>query len=231
MADTTPPTTIVPTDISPSLTSLPLRQMLAAPMTAAIQAQALAAKSTIDFIQHVGFTTPVQADPSAHPPTKAGPSELLNVEFNYTVPDNSVKPAGESKYKISAPLLSIIPIPYLRISDMSIDFTYNINTVQSADTTNENKSALDTTVTADAGFLWWGVSTTIKGSISHDTTDTTHSSVTQDSTLHVHVNAVQDKMPGGLAIILSAITDAVAKSASAPATPPPTKIGKVTPPS
>ena len=219
MTDAVAPTTIVPTDISPSLTSLPLRQMLAAPMTAAIQAQALAAKSTIDFIQHVGFVPAQSADPNANPPRpKATQAELLNVEFNYTVPDHSVKPPGESKYKISAPLLSIIPIPYLRISDMSIDFTYNINTVQSADTTDANKSALDTTVTADAGFLWWGVSTTIKGSISHDTTDTTHSSVTQDSTLHIHVNAVQDKMPGGLAIILSAITDAVAKSAQAPDT-------------
>ena len=98
---------------------------------------------------------------------------------------------------------------------MSIDFTYNINTIQTSDTTDINKDSLDTTVKAGAGFLWWNVSTTIQGNISHDTSATTNSSVKQSSSLHVHVNAVQDNMPGGLAIILSAITDAVAKSASA----------------
>ena len=208
------PTTIVPTDISPSLTSLPLRYIIAAPMTAAIEAQALAAKSTVDFIQNVGFTHGTTASP-------IDPPKLLNVDFNYTIEDNSVEPKGSTDYKITAPLLSIIPIPYLRITDMSIDFVYNITTVQTADTTDANKSKLDTTITAHAGFAWWGVKTTIKGSISHDTSDTTHSGVTQNSTLHVHVNAVQDKMPGGLAIILAAITDAVAKSASAPDTSKP----------
>jgi len=206
------PTTIVPTDISPSLTSLPLRYIIAAPMTAAIEAQALAAKSTVDFITNVGFT---HGDPNANPPV---PQKLLNVDFKYTIADKSVEPNGSTDYNITAPLLSIIPIPYLRITDMSIDFIYNITTVQTADTTDANKSKLDTTITAHAGFAWWGVKTTIKGSISHDTSDTTHSGVTQNSTLHVHVNAVQDKMPGGLAIILAAITDAVAKSASAPDT-------------
>ena len=41
-----------------TISSLPFGTLIGAPLTAAVEAQAQAAKSTIDFIQEVGFIPP-----------------------------------------------------------------------------------------------------------------------------------------------------------------------------
>ena len=55
--------------VTRTLRSLPFGRIIGGPMTAAIEAQALAARSTIDFIKSVGFIPPSGAaadDPELH---------------------------------------------------------------------------------------------------------------------------------------------------------------------
>jgi Protein of unknown function (DUF2589) len=67
-------------------------------LTAIIKAQALAAQTTVDFMRKVGLTTD---------------NKVINAQFYYNITNATT---GERKlHKLSVPLLTIIPIPYVRV--------------------------------------------------------------------------------------------------------------------
>jgi len=96
----------MPIDIGREM-SLPMEQIIGGPMQALIKAQALAASSTADFINQVGLETT-----GTPPVTKA-----RTVDFQYE--ENKPKEDGcgfDTKLiKLSVPLLTIVPVPYIRI--------------------------------------------------------------------------------------------------------------------
>ena len=172
-------------NIGAELASLPLGSMVSGPLNASIEAQALAAQSTVDFIQKVGLD-------------KDG--KVKNVQFKYNL--------GDQETQLDAPLLSIVPIPFIRVKDVSVDFMFKINTV-AADTSSQNTKV---GVTASAGGGWGPVKFNVKASFSHERSSESKSSVDKSAELKMHVNAAQDEMPEGLKIVLTAITGSLAKS-------------------
>ncbi len=71
----------------------------AGPLTAIIDAQAAAAISTVEFINAVGFDEDRNA---------------INVKFSYNVTNTTTGEQIENT--ISVPFLTIIPIPFIRVS-------------------------------------------------------------------------------------------------------------------
>ena len=107
------------------LRQIPFEQLIGAPLKAAIEAQALAAQSTIEFIQKIGFKTPAGGfEPDdmimADTASDANAGELRNVTFRYTKKDETDQP---KEFVLTVPLLAITPIPYIRIDEMTIDFS------------------------------------------------------------------------------------------------------------
>ncbi|MDE1862708.1 MAG: DUF2589 domain-containing protein [Thaumarchaeota archaeon] len=179
-------------NIGAELASLPLGSMISGPLNAAIEAQALAADTTVQFIQKVGLDN----------------GKVRNVSFTYNTP-------GGGQTQLDAPILTIVPIPFIRIKDMTVDFVFKINTV-AADT---SKSSTNIGVTAEASGGFGPVKFGIKASFSHEQSSESKSSVDKSAELKMHVNAAQDDMPEGLKIVLSAITGSLAKAAEAQAAP------------
>ena len=66
------------------LRSLPLFEIIGAPLIAIVQAQAQAARATVEFIEKVGF---VEEEASADAEVKVG--ALRMAEFNYVKPDEN----------------------------------------------------------------------------------------------------------------------------------------------
>ncbi len=135
----------MPANIGAELQALPLGYMLASPMTAAIEAQALAAKSTVDFIRNVGL----EEDPTT------GELRVTTANFTFTqpVPDPSNPGAFvPTETTLSVPLITLVPIPYIRIGDLNVSFEFKIRDVQTSSTKKE--------VTGKSGF---SVDTTVKG--------------------------------------------------------------------
>ena len=107
------------------LQQIPFQQLIGGPMKAAVEAQALSAQSTIEFIQKVGFKTAAGGveptdmlfDDTA---ADADAGELRNVTFLYEKKD-ATEAFGE--FRLTVPLLAIAPVPYLRIEEMTIDFS------------------------------------------------------------------------------------------------------------
>jgi hypothetical protein len=82
---------------------------VAGPLMAAVDAQAMAAFTTLSFIQNVGFDNT---------------GKVINSQFTYNITNTTTNEVQENT--MSVPLLTILPIPYLRVS-----FESSVRTVAS----------------------------------------------------------------------------------------------------
>ena len=91
-----------------ALQAIPFGSMIGGPLKACIEAQAMAAQTSWQFIQEVGLNT--------NPET--GKKEAVNVSFQFMQNGRMVQ--------LNVPLLTIVPIPYIAIHDIDINFKANI---------------------------------------------------------------------------------------------------------
>jgi hypothetical protein len=104
------------------LRSLPLFEIIGAPMIAIIQAQTQAARATVEFIEKVGF---------AHEAGKQASSELdmgslRMAEFRFTKSDEK---GAEAQFIARIPILSLVAIPGVQVKDAKISFVAKITDV------------------------------------------------------------------------------------------------------
>jgi len=89
-----------------------ISDLLGAPMAAVVQAEAIAAKATAEFIQDVGFSK-----------SSSAPDEDFGNVRNITFMYNRIEADGTTGMSsISVPLLTIIPIPSLKVAEAEIEF-------------------------------------------------------------------------------------------------------------
>jgi len=190
-------------NIGAELQALPLEYMLSAPMSGAIKSQALAAQTTVDFIEKVGLVEDA-----------LGNLSVRTVAFEYskqvTDPaDPAAAPALETN-KLTVPMLAIVPVPYIRIQDLSVDFEFRVRET----ITRTSKAE----VTSDGGgFLSFlggpsvsvnaNVTSTFNVSASYKTANTQ----TQDRSARINISmkAVQDNIPEGLSRVLTILSDSI----------------------
>ena len=103
--------------------------------------------------------------------------------------------------ELTVPLLTIVPIPYIRIEHATIDFECKVSS-STLDTSQHN---IGVEAKASGGF--WGVRFSVKASYSYQKTH--RDQVDKSATLKVHVRAVQDEMPGGLTRMLEILETAI----------------------
>jgi hypothetical protein len=190
------------------LRQIPFSHLIGAPLKAAIEAQALAAQSTIDFIQKIGFQG--SADPQAKdllfdkPSEDADAGTIRNITFTYKKKDE----AGEEKdFKLSVPLLTITPIPYIRIDEMTIDFKAKLTDMIQSESASQ--SSVSASSKGKFSAFWSPVKMEFRASATYKTTSSTAASQKREYSMDIHVRAVQDEMPGGLSKILDILEDAV----------------------
>lgn len=213
-------------NIAAELRALPLEHVIGSPLVAAIKAQALAANTTVDFIKEVGLKpraletgeTEDELDEVTGESGQPG-FEARYVDFKFdrvieeevVTPPAADAPAGTSpikttKYsvvpsKLTVPLLAMVPIPYIRINDMTIDFEFHIKDIDTRESTTEKKLSMK----AKVGGWFYKVS--IKGSYSNRAANKRETD--RRTTLKITVNAVQDQIPEGLGKILDTLNEAM----------------------
>jgi hypothetical protein len=174
-----------------AMNSIPFDKLIGGPLTAAVNAQATAAMTCIKFINDVGFKLPANAPPGAV-------KEAVEVQFKYTKTGENGDPA---EFKLTVPILAILPIPYLRIDEVLIDFQAKLSDM----VTSDESSSLGIDVSASA--KWGPVS--FRGSVAYKNDKSTKTSSTQDYSMTVKVRAVQAEIPGGMQKILDMLEAAV----------------------
>lgn len=173
---------------------LPFDNLIGGPLNACVKAQADAAQTTINFIQQVGLNE-----------DENGNKEAVYVYFSFV--------QGGRIVKISVPLLAIVPIPYIGINTIDINFKASISGVESSSYTDSfSKETSEEEKTQKKVNCWvYKKTTDIKSSIStkRDSKSTRDSSFSIEATIDVAVHASQDSMPAGMARILEMLNGSV----------------------
>jgi len=182
-----------------SLQSIPFSNLIGGPLMAAVQAQAVAATTSVEFIERVGFDAPV-----------GNVRPVKSVTFQYAKTDDV---GGSQNFQLTVPILSIVPIPYLRIDEMTIDFTAKLNDmIESTDSSSNNFG-----ISGSASASWgWGRAS-IRASYSSSHSNSSRSVSSAEYTMNVKVRAVQSEVPGGMAKILDILETVITEK---PQTPP-----------
>ena len=203
------------------LSSIDFESMIGGPLVAVINAQAQAAMSTVNFIKEVGFKKPsaeqeAGGDTSTEDPIYVSfkyPKELspyvpavpANPSATPPIPASPAVPAVYETQELKVPILTILPIPYIRIEMVTIDFNAKINSVEYRKTNTDLK--VNASLEAKAGWLWG--SAKLKVSTSFQRTTQEGNSVNRTYSLAIHVKAVQDEMPAGMERMLGILEGAI----------------------
>ena len=202
------------------LASLDFESMLGGPLVAVVNAQAQAAISTVNFIKEVGFAKPAATETAGGDTSTELP---IYVRFKYEKeispyvpavpasagpPPVAAQPAVPAVYQpqlLEVPILTLLPIPYIRIDLTTIDFNAKINSVEYRKTDTNLKVTAD--LEAKAGWLWG--SAKLKVSTSFQRTTQQGNTVDRTYSMAVHIKAVQDEMPAGMERVLGILEGAI----------------------
>ena len=172
--------------VAGDLQALPFGSLIGGPLDAAIEAQARAAMSSVKFIRAIGFD-----DSGA----------VQNITFTAK--------KGTQESNITVPLLTIVPIPFIRIDDMTIDFKANITSCKESEDKTVESTAKNAKVSAGARYLFFQANLEASISSKKDSESTKTSKYAVETTIDVHVHAVQDELPAGLAKMLNILADTI----------------------
>lgn len=179
-----------------ALNGIPFESIIGGPLSACIKAQAEAAVSTVNFIESVGLKQ-----------SEGGVKEAVYVVFSYV--------QNGRRVNISVPLLTIVPIPYIAINNISIDFKVAINGTESSEIEDIESQQTDSTSTTESkkggGWLTKRKTSKFTSSIStkKDSRATQDSTYSIEATMDVKVQASQESMPAGMAKVLGMLSDAM----------------------
>lgn len=152
--------------VASALNSIPFGNIIGGPLAACVRAQAEAAQTTIDFIR--GFTmTNSELDPEGVEP--------ITVTFTFIM-------NGE-KTRMTVPLMTIVPIPYMHIDYVNLNFTADITACD--DGKMEAKYATE----------------------GYTRTEDDEQSVSVESKMGINVRASTSSMPSGMAKMLEIFTN------------------------
>ena len=175
-----------------TLQGIPFENLIGGPLSACIQAQNDAAMTSINFINNVCLNEDKET----------GEKSAIYVSFSFI--------QNGRKVVINVPLIAIVPIPYIAINSVDINFKATVNGVEcesNEDTYSEEyKRDTNTKSQKRRGFFLNKnkKETKINTSFStkRDSKSTQDSKFSVEATIDVAVHAGQESMPAGMAKIL-----------------------------
>ncbi len=181
--------------VTKDLSSMPFGSMIGGPLSACIDAQEQAATSTVNFIRRVGFS-------------QENPDEVINVSFKYKRDGKNVE--------LTVPLLTIVPIPFIAIDTVNINFKATLKSVDTEslkERVNESDyyNSSSSTYRGLRNFCTSRNRSVMYGSVSNkkDSVATQKSSYSVEATIDINVVAHQESMPAGLSKVLEMLNQAI----------------------
>lgn len=188
------------------LSNINFESMIGGPLNAVIKAQAQSAQTSVDFIKSVGFNAPDATE---------NPGKPTMVTFEYTKILEKPGPLVDGKpgptiptptdMKLTVPILTMLPIPFIRVEEVTIDFNAKINSV--VESTTSSSSELAASLAVKAG--WGPVSAQLKCSYSTKKSSSSSDKTERTYSLAIHVRAVQDELPAGMEKLLGILENSI----------------------
>lgn len=201
------------------LSSINFEAMLGGPLTAVVNAQAQAAMTTVDFIKQVGFhpdeDDALDAPKTAKPiyvtfkyPKEVSPYQpkVTEEQGGKTVTVTEAKAAVTQEMELTVPILTMLPIPFLRVEETTIDFNAKINSIE----THRNETDYKRTTDWQGRIGWWITSSSLKVSTAYQSKTRSGIETKRTYSMVVRIRAVQDEMPAGTERLLGILENAIA---------------------
>jgi len=165
--------------------ALPLSYMISEPLKATIEAQQASAIALEKYIKSF-------IDESGKP---------ITVDFKSRIKDSD---GADRSVSISAPMLSIVPVPHLTIKELSTNFRFEVSHVRKEVSNKQGQLAGSASA---QGIVSKFVDFSLSGSVS--TTSTSENTANQSGVLDITVKAVEAPMPAGLKKVLDIMAQSV----------------------
>lgn len=134
--------------------------------------------------------------------------------FTYQKKDESDD--TDATFSLTVPLLAVVPIPYIRIDEMTIDFKAKLT--DSIKRSTDQSLQVNVNTGGSYSSFWSPVKLDFRVNATAKTASSQTSSQTREYTMDIHVRAVQDQMPAGLSKMLDILESAIRdKKSSTPA--------------
>jgi len=165
--------------------ALPLSHMISEPLKAAIEAQHASAIALEKYINSF-----IGDD-----------GKPVTVDFQSRIKDSD---GADRSVSISAPMLSIVPVPHLTIDEITTHFRFEVSHVRKE--TSVKKGQLQGSASAQ-GIVSKFVDFSLSGSVSSDSTN--ENTANQSGVLDITVKASEAPMPAGLKKVLDIMAQSV----------------------
>ena len=177
-----------------AMQAIPFSSMIGGPLKACIEAQAMAARTSWEFIKEVGLNTDEKGQKSA-----------IMVAFSFN--------RGGRMVQLNVPLLTIVPIPYIAINTIDINFKASISASSStaSETSEHTEAGGEVNAKAKLNLGLFSLQANLKANYSSkkDSKATAESKYSVESTIDVAVKAGQESMPAGMAKVLELLGTAL----------------------
>lgn len=180
------------------LNGIPFESIIGGPLNACIQAQGQAATTTMKYIEDVGLNSKIENGTEV--------KEAIYVTFSYKMDGKEIL--------LKVPLLTIVPIPYIAIDTIDIDFSCAINGMEEETYSTSSSNSSNSIKNTDERTYYWlskRKSSKMKATISskRSSKGTQNSEFSIESTLNVSVHARSNSMPAGMAKVLEMLTSSI----------------------
>lgn len=184
--------------------NLPMEQLIGAPLNAAAKANAQMVMANADFILKTGFNQDADGNPTS--------ARMANFAFEQPLKNEDGTVTSQT-VKVKAPMLSILPLPALKVKEAEVTFSMQVNS--STEDTSESSSEGGYEGQAKVGWGPFSMSVKVHGKTSSHSKHTRKSD--NSAKYDVHVLATDEGISEGLSRILDMMHDAIAPHAVEPA--------------
>lgn len=190
-------------DISKQFRGLPMEELIGGPLTAACNAQEMLAGTTVNFIERVCFK-----DNNAKDKGKDGYEpdyEIRTVPFSFVKFEDDGNAVRENKYEVKVPIMAIINIPSLQVTDVDIKFSMEVKSSFSETEKSAKEGKMDSEM--KVGYGPFSLKVKMSGSVS--SSKETQRKSDNSAKYDVNVVAKQLDPPEGLSRVLDMLSQCV----------------------
>lgn len=165
-----------------SFVGLPIESLICAPLVAGAKAQQELTAVYVDSIMKLAYKDGNLNDRKTN-----------TLDFTVERPiDKDDGTVSKENFSISAPLLSLVPVPAFIMDELTVDFEMEVKNSDMSQT--DTKADVQSTVNYKS---WFGLSASITGNVSSDSTHKRESD--SSATYKIHARAIQQPPSEGMA--------------------------------
>lgn len=186
-------------NVADSFKGLPISELIAAPFTAACDAQLMLAQAAYKYMTKIGFQTDDKGNTDLTKPN------LL--KFNLERPVETPNGIETSTIEVQAPFLGLVPIPSLLIDNINVNFQMEVT----SSTSDTEKKAAEASLEASAEFklgVFGKGHVEMKGKVSSSRETTRNTN--QTAKYQINVSASQQPQTEGLSKLMDILASCTA---------------------